>query len=383
VTLTDTAPLHKGLDNVYVCESKICFIDGENSRLYYRGYSIEELSQKSTFEEVAYLLLNGSLPTTKNLTSFKNELLSASTPSGRLLEWVVENSRNSDPMDILRTSLSMLSVTDKGLESGGPDANLTRGVHILGAAPTIVAAISRARRNLSTVPSPGLSSLAANFLVMHRGEEPDEFDTKAMDQALILHAEHDLNASTFSAIVTASTLSDMYSAVTAAVGTLKGPLHGGANEAAVRFVEHVGTPANAEKEVNDTLDRGQRIMGFGHRVYKNYDPRYKILKATSKELCERKGLATMYATAEAIEKAAVARLSDHKILPNVDFFSGIVFKALGIETELFTPVFTMSRISGWAAHVLEYLSDNRLIRPKSVYTGELDRRYIPVEERGA
>ncbi len=370
------------MDNVYVAESSICFIDGENSRLFYRGYSVEDLAQKSTFEEVCFLLIFGWLPRKEEFRGFTQSLREAYTPPKEVLEWLKTLPKQANPMDVLRTAVSMLSIHDpRGLD-GSLEANRQRGIRILGSTPTIIAAFSRIRRDLSPVMPRADLPIASNFLYMLRGSEPDAFESSVMDKALILHAEHEMNASTFSCIVTASTLSDMYSAVTAGIATLKGPLHGGANEAALRYIQSVGSPEKAVEAVENTLKAKQRIMGFGHRVYKNYDPRYMILKPLAKQLNERKGTLNLYLTAEAIERAAVERLSQHKLFPNVDFYSGLVFSALGIDTDLFTPVFAMSRNAGWVAHVLEYLGDNRLVRPKAYYTGTLGKTYVDMDERG-
>lgn len=375
----NTVVLHKGLDNVYVAESSICFIDGENSRLYYRGYSVEELAEKSSFEEVAFLLIYGWLPKRAELDSFVHTIRESYRPPKQILEWMKTVPTGSHPMDVLRTAVSMLSLYDGG--DGSLEANRQRGIRIIGVTPTLIASYSRIRRGLEPVePNPTLP-IASNFLYMLRGSEPDPFDASVMDKALILHAEHEMNASTFSCIVTASTLSDMYSAITAGIATLKGPLHGGANEAALRYIQSVGSPENAEEAVEKTLGAKQRIMGFGHRIYRNYDPRYKILKPIAKQLGEKKGTLNLYLTAEAVERAALKRLERHKLYPNVDFYSGLVFHALGIETDLFTPIFAMSRNAGWVAHVLEYISDNRLVRPKAYYTGELDKKYVEIDRR--
>lgn len=373
--------LHKGLDNVYVAESSICYIDGENSRLYYRGYSVEELAEKSSFEEVAFLLIYGWLPKREEFEGFVRAVRESYNPPQEILSWLKTVPTNSHPMDVLRTAISMLSLYDKS-EDNSLEANRQRGIRIIGVTPTIIASYARMRRGLKPVePDPSLQ-IAANFLYMLRESKPDPFDVSAMDKALILHAEHEMNASTFSCIVTASTLSDMYSAITAGIATLKGPLHGGANEAALRYIQSVGSPERAEEAVEKTLSAKQRIMGFGHRVYKNYDPRYKILKPLARQLAEKKGTLNLYLTAEAVEQAALKRLSQHRLYPNVDFYSGLVFNALGIDTDLFTPIFAMSRSAGWVAHVLEYVADNRLVRPKAYYTGALDRKYVEMDRRG-
>ncbi|MEM0120159.1 MAG: citrate synthase/methylcitrate synthase [Thermoprotei archaeon] len=374
--------LHKGLDNVYVAESSICYIDGENSKLFYRGYSVEELAQSSTFEEVAFLLIYGWLPKKEELEGFVRSLKESYFPPQEVLTWLKTLGAKAHPMDVLRTSISMLSLYDDQGADNSLEANRLRGLRVIGVTPTIIASFARIRRGLNPVEPKTDLPIASNFLYMLRGSEPDSFDASVMDKAMILHAEHEMNASTFSCIVTASTLSDMYSAITAGIATLKGPLHGGANEAALKYIQSVGSPEKATEAVEKTLNAKQRIMGFGHRVYKNYDPRYLILKPLAKQLGERKGTLNLYLTAEAVEHAAIERLSQHKLFPNVDFYSGLVFNALGIDTDLFTPIFAMSRNAGWVAHVLEYLADNRLIRPKAYYTGKLNKPYVEIERRG-
>jgi citrate synthase len=378
----NTVVLHKGLDNVYVAESSICYIDGENSKLFYRGYSVEDLAQRSTFEEVAFLLIYGWLPKREEYEGFVRTLRESYTPPQEVLAWLKTLPSQAHPMDVLRTAISMLSLYDRQEVDGGLEANRLRGLRVIGVTPTIIASFARIRRGVNPVEPKMDLPIASNFLYMLRGTEPDAFDASVMDKAMILHAEHEMNASTFSCIVTASTLSDMYSAITAGVATLKGPLHGGANEAALKYIQSVGSPEKAAEAVDRTLAAKQRIMGFGHRVYKNYDPRYMILKPLAKQLGERKGTLNLYLTAEAVERAAVERLSQHKLFPNVDFYSGLVFNALGIETDLFTPVFAMSRNAGWVAHVLEYLADNRLVRPKAYYTGKLNSPYVEMDRRG-
>jgi citrate synthase len=380
---SESAVIHKGLDNIYVCESKICYIDGENSQLYYRGYSIEELTNSSNFEEVSYLLINGELPTKAQLELFKTELRNSYSIPAPIVEWMRGLPKSALPMDAIRSGVSMLSLYDANPSDNSLESNKKRSYRILGAMPALLATFSRLRRGLEPVEPKKNLSLASNFLYMLKESAPDEYDVSVMDKTMILHAEHEMNASTFSCVVTASTLSDMYSAITAGIATLKGPLHGGANEASLKFIQSVGSPEKAEEAVERVLRAKQRIMGFGHRVYKNFDPRYKILRKIAEKMVDRKpDSKQLLLTAEAVEQAALKRLSNSKIFPNVDFYSGTVFNALGVETDLFTPVFAMSRTPGWAAHALEYLEDNRLVRPKAYYTGTVGKKYVPLEERG-
>jgi len=373
--------IHKGLDNVYVKESKICFIDGEASRLFYRGYSIEDLAEYSSFEETAYLLIYGWLPTKSQLDEFKRRLEAFRPLEPNIIQLIRSYPTSSDPMDVLRTTVSALGLYDPQPLADNAEARIEKALKILAKTPTIITAFDRIRRQKQPVsPKSGLSQ-AADFLYMLTGEEPDPYDAHVMDVALILHAEHEMNASTFSCTVTASTLADMYSIITSGIGTLRGPLHGGANEAALRTVMEVGEPSRAETYVVEALAQKKKIMGFGHRVYKTWDPRYVILKKLGGELAAKKGETKLFDTAVAIEKSARKHLEGTSIFPNVDSYSGIVFHVLGIPTDLFTPIFAMSRIAGWTAHALEYLEANRLIRPKALYVGRTGIAYKPIDAR--
>ena len=372
--------IHKGLDSILVNESSICLIDGERSRLYYRGYSIDDLADKSSYEEVAYLLINGQLPTKFQLDEFKATLFRESPLSQVTMVLLKAYPSNSHPMDVLRTTISSLALEDAGLTQD-KTINLQRAIRILAKAPVIISAFERIRQGKEPLLPKKELGHAANFLYMVHGDVPSTYDAKVMDTALSLHAEHEMNASTFSGIVTASTLSDMYSIITAGIATLRGSLHGGANEEALKMIIEVGSPENAVRFVEERLKQKKRIMGFGHRIYKTYDPRYTVLKSIAEKLGAVKGKEILYDTAVRVEREALEHLSDSKIFPNVDFYSGLVFHMLGLRTDLFTPIFASSRIAGWSAHVLEYLEDNRLIRPKAAYTGEVDLRFIPIEQR--
>jgi len=373
--------IHKGLDNVYVKESKICYIDGEASKLFYRGYSIEELADHSTFEETTYLLIYGWLPTRSQLDEFTHRLESYRTLEPQFLDMIRKLPPKSDPMDVLRTTVSALGVYDSQPMTDDITVRIEKGLMILAKVPTITAAFHRLRSGGEPIPPKGHLTHAAEFLYMLTGREPDPYDVHVMDTALILHAEHEMNASTFACTVTASTLADMYSIITSGIGTLRGPLHGGANEAALKTVLEVGDANNAEGYVADALKHKRRIMGFGHRVYRTWDPRYLILKKLAGELALKKDQTKLFETALAIETSARKHLEGAPIFPNVDSYSGIVFHMLGIETDLFTPIFVMSRISGWTAHAIEYLEANRLIRPKALYVGKLDLPYTPIDLR--
>lgn len=374
--------IHKGLDNVYIKESNICFIDGEASKLFYRGYSIEDLARNSSYEETAHLLIQGKLPTKPELGEFNHLLESYRSLEQRELQLIRSFPTSSDPMDVLRTAISALGLFDPQPLNDSIDSRVDKALRILARTPTIICALDRIRKGKEPIsPKQGLSH-AANFLYMLTGKEPDAYDSHVMDVAMILHAEHEMNASTFSCTVTASTLADMYSIITAGIGTLRGPLHGGANEAALKTIMEVGDPSNAEAYVTEALAQKKRIMGFGHRVYKTWDPRYVILKELGRELAVKENQEKLFETAVAIENSARKHLEGTPIFPNVDSYSGVVFHMLGIPTDLFTPIFAMSRIAGWTAHSIEYLESNRLIRPKAFYIGKTGLTYTPVEARG-
>jgi citrate synthase len=373
--------IHKGLDNVYVKESKICFIDGERSKLFYRGYAIEDLAKGSTFEETVYLLIYGQLPTRAQLDEFRKRIESYRPLDPGVLQLIRSFPTSCDPMDALRTAISSLGLYDPQPATDSIEARIDKALRILAKTPTIITAFDRLRNRTEPVPPKAGLSQAADFLYMLTGQQPDQYDSHVMDVAMILHAEHEMNASTFSCTVTASTLADMYSIITAGVGTLRGPLHGGANEAALKTVMEVGDASRADAYVTEALAQKKRIMGFGHRVYKTWDPRYVILKKIGADLAAKKGQMKLFDTAVAIEDSALKHLAGAPIFPNVDSYSGIVFHVLRIPTDLFTPIFAMSRIAGWTAHVIEYLEANRLIRPKALYVGETGLAYKPIESR--
>ena len=380
-SLKEPVVIHKGLDNVYVKESKICFIDGEASKLFYRGYSIEDLAGHSTFEETAHLLIYGKLPTKHQLQDFEKLTSANRVLEPSMLQLLRSFPTTSDPVDVLRTAVSALGLYDPQPATDNNDERISKALRIMAQAPTMIATFDRLRNGKEPILPKLDLGFAANFLYMLTGEKPDQYDARVMDVALILHAEHEMNASTFACTVTASTLADMYSIITSGIGALRGPLHGGANEAALRTVIEVGEPSRAEEYVTQALAEKKRIMGFGHRIYKTWDPRYVILKKLGAELATRKGETKLFGTAVAIEQSALRHLNGLPVFPNVDSYSGVVFHMLGIPTDLFTPVFAMSRIAGWTAHAIEYLESNRIIRPKALYTGQTSLPYIPLDVR--
>ena len=374
----------KGLEDVIAGESSICDVDGINGKLIYRGYDIHDLAQNTTFEEVVYLLWNGSLPTEAELAALKSELdANRAIPEGALA-LLKQFPKTSPPMDALRTATSLLGLYDPDLGDESMPANKRKALRLTAQMGTVVGTLDRLRSGQEPVaPMPGLST-AANFLHQLTGEVPSDTAAHALDVALILHADHELNASTFAARVTVATLTDMYSAVTSAVGTLAGPLHGGANVNVMNLLEKIGTADNAEAVVTQMLSEGQKVPGIGHRVYRALDPRAVSLREMSRQLAESTGDPKWFEISEKVQEAAdkaLAAKGKTTLKANVDFFSASVYRMLNIPNDQFTPVFAISRVSGWTAHILEQLSDNRLIRPRAIYTGPRDLKVTPIGER--
>jgi citrate synthase len=371
--------LKKGLQDVVVATSSICYIDGQKGILSYRGMDIHDLAEHSTFEEVCYLLWFGRLPKQTEL----DEVTAVMGRSRALPEPVVQLLKSfpqdAPPMDILRTAVSALSHYDPDAAANDKPANLRKTYRLTGQIASIVAAADRIRNGQEPVsPDPGLSH-AANFVYMLTGNKPDATAERALDVALILHADHEFNASTFAARVTIATLTDIHSAITSAIGTLKGPLHGGANQDVMRILIEIGETERAETYIKEALARKQKISGFGHRVYRTEDPRATHLRRMSRDLSESSGTRKWFETSRVIEE--VVKREKH-INANVDFYSATVYYNLGIPVDLFTPLFAVSRISGWTAHVLEQLDNNRLIRPRAEYTGPPHPApYIAMNER--
>jgi citrate synthase len=373
------AAVAEGLEGIVAASSRICFVDGVEGRLIYQGYDIHDLVAHASFEEVAYLLWHGELPTRAQLDALNKDLRAARALPEPVMQILRTVPKQALPMDVLRTAVSALGVYDPDSADDTQPANVRKSVRLTAQIATIVAAIDRLRSGKPAVaPDPALGH-AANFLYMLRGERPTDTATKTVDIALILHADHELNASTFSARVTAATLADMHSAITSAIGTLKGPLHGGANEAVMRLLLRIGDISNAVPTVKQMLAEKKKIMGFGHRVYKTEDPRATHLRKMSEELCRQTNQLKWFEMSRAIEQFMLAEKGLHC---NVDFYSASCYYALGIPIDLFTPVFAVSRISGWTAHVLEQFADNRLIRPRAEYVGPRNRTYVPIEKRG-
>jgi 2-methylcitrate synthase len=364
------------LSGVAVAQSSICSIDPDEGVLMYRGYDIADLAEHATYEETAYLLLEGELPDVAALEAFRDELSQRELPP-ETVELVDRSAGTAAPMELLRTAVSALSFGEPGSGRTDRAAARTAAGRLIALLPTIVARYDRRRRGLEPVaPDPSLG-YAENFLRMLHGEEPTEQATRAFDVLMILHAEHEMNASTFAARVVAGTLADLTGAVTAAVAALAGPLHGGANERAMAFFERVGSPERAEAEVAAAFERQEKLFGFGHPLYRAYDPRARIMKRISQEFAEEGGEPNWFAITDATERAVREQKGLH---PNVDLYSGSVYRYLGIPSELYTPLFAASRVAGWAAHALEQYGDNKIIRPSAEYVGE-PRRDFPVSQR--
>src|SRR3990167_4664969 len=374
------SPQKAGLEDVVVSTSEICFIDGQQGRLVYRCFDVDDLVAHSCFEEVVYLLWHGRLPTRKELDAHTKALSATANRKlpPKLVGILTRLPRKSNPMEILRTGVSALSAFDPDAADNSREATLRKSIRLTAQMPTLVAAWERIRRGKPPVaPNPRLS-LAGNFLYMMSGKTPTELATRTLDVALILHADHEFNASTFAARVTAATLSDIHSAVVSGIGALKGPLHGGANEQVMLMVEQIKDPARADAWIRKALADKARISGFGHRVYRVEDPRAKHLHRLALELGRQAGST---ANVEILDTVARVVSADKHIFPNVDLFSGAAYASIGIPTDQFTPIFALSRIAGWAAHVLEQHGNNRLIRPRADYTGALDARYVPLSQR--
>jgi len=433
-----TGPIHwpvtctvgPGLEGAIACESRVGYVNGSAGTLIYRGYDIFDLAAYSTFEEVSYLLLYGRLPTERQLKWFKNKIATyRPVPHTlRLLMSFPVEEMNAMAALRLGTSLMRQEFTAADRETGKPDVSkairtdedsismetLPRGekhaiyefkrgkgagrpgraveelsgrescFHLIAGVGTLAAAVSRLRQGLMPIEPDRTLSFAANYLYMITGRRPTPVDERIMDLMLILHADHGMNASTFASMVVASTLSDAYLSIGSGIAALSGPLHGGANEQVLRTLREIGDPKDVPEWYKRARAQGRKIMGFGHRVYKAYDPRARIIAPIVKALARtRKSIRPLYETADALEREVVATLGRQKgIYPNVDFYSGLVYKCLGLSEELFTPTFAVARVSGWTARVLEYLQNNRIFRPRAIYSGPLDRKYTPVEERG-
>jgi citrate synthase len=370
-----------GLEGIPAAQSSISYVDGQKGILEYRGIRIEELAQKSTFLETAYLLIWGELPTAEELAAFEDEILHHRRIKYRIRDMMKCFPESGHPMDALQASAAALGLFYSRRDLDNPAYIRDAVVRLLATIPTMVAAFQLMRKGNDPVRPNDNLDYAANFLYMLSEKEPDPLAARIFDVCLILHAEHTMNASTFSARVTASTLTDPYAVVASAVGTLGGPLHGGANEEVIAMLEEIGCVENVRPYIEDCLQRKAKIMGFGHRVYKVKDPRATILQQLAEKLFAKFGHDKYYDIALELERVVEEKLGQKGIYPNVDFYSGLVYRKLGIPTDLFTPIFAIARVAGWLAHWKEQLAENRIFRPTQVYNGRHNIAYVPIDQR--
>ncbi|ACB00600.1 MULTISPECIES: citrate synthase [Cyanophyceae] len=380
--MTTGCEFKPGLEGIPAAQSSISFVDGKNGILEYRGIPIQELAEKSSFLEVAYLLIWGELPTYQELEDFKNDILYHRRIKYRIRDMMKCFPETGHPMDSLQTSAAALGLFYSRRALDDPEYIRHAVVRLLAKIPTMVAAANSMRKGNDPVQPNDSLDYAANFLYMMTERRPYDLQAKIFDICLMLHAEHTINASTFSAMVTASTLTDPYAVIASAVGTLAGPLHGGANEEVLLMLEEIGSVENVRGYVETCVANKQKIMGFGHRVYKVKDPRAVILQRLAEELFELEGEDPYYKIALELEKIVEEKYGHKGIFANVDFYSGLVYRKLGIPSDLFTPLFAIARVAGWLAHWKEQLGVNRIFRPTQVYTGVHNQIYIPVEKRG-
>lgn len=375
-----TAVATKGLEGIVATNSGICWINGDAGVLAYRGIDIHELASKSTFEETAYLLWNGTLPNASGLDTFTKRLTEARKLPAQIVDLLKSFPKQATPMEVLRTGVSALSFYDRDEKAVDHDSNIRKSFDLTAQIAMLVAAFDRIRKGKEIVPPDPSLSHAGNFLWMLTGEKPSDTATRALDVALILHADHELNASTFAARVIAATLSDIHSAITGAIGALKGPLHGGANENVMRTLFAIDKEgADPVEYVRNMLAQKKKVAGFGHRVYHTEDPRATHLRKMSEDLGRASGNTKWFDMSRRIELFVNA---EKKLNANVDFYSASTYTTLGIDLDLFTPIFAVSRIAGWAAHVIEQLDDNRLIRPRAEYVGPAyPAKYVPIQQR--
>jgi citrate synthase len=371
----------KGLEGVVAAETRMSFIDGAKGVLEYVGIPIGELAANSTFEETVFLLWNTRLPKADELKDFTRDLRAHYEPHKELVKMILNTPKDAQPMHVLRTLVSALSLFDPEPNANDPASARAKALNILAQTPAILAYFDRHRRGLPIVPPDKSMSVAENFLYMLNGSKPTPTMTKAVDVCLILHADHGLNNSTFTARVITSTKSDVYSAITGAIGSLRGPSHGGANEGVMVMLNEIPSLDAVEGYVKGKLAKKDPIMGFGHRIYKAYDPRASFLKHLAKQLATDTGNLPLYEKSMKIEQVMATELSAKGIYPNVDFYSATTYHSIGLKLDLFTPMFVIARIGGWAGHIIEQLSDNRLYRPSDQYVGGHDQPYIPMAKR--
>jgi citrate synthase len=368
----------RGLREIVAAQTRLSDIDGQAGRLWYVGYDINDLAGRTSYEEVVHLLHELRLPTQTELDTLTDFMVEEREVSKFLQDLMPTLAQQTSPMSMLRTSVSAASAYDPDGWDDSVEADRRKALRLIAKTPTLLAMYHRMRTGQEIVPPNTKLPHAANFLHMLLGLEPSQEDAEVIDTTFLLYADHTMNASTFTARIVASTLADMFSAITAAIAALKGPLHGGANEESMKMLEEVGSPDRAEAYVRDRLERHQKVMGFGHAVYKTMDPRAVVLKRISKETGERHGDTSWYEISEAIERTVAEQKG---LFPNVDFYAASVYHTLGIPTDLMTPIFAVARMAGWTAHVREQYADNRIIRPGSEYVGPVDQTWVPIDER--
>jgi citrate synthase len=377
------ATIGKGLEAAPACDTLVGYVNGAKGWLVYRGINIFELAQHSTYEETAYLLLFGRLPKQSELDAFKAKLRAAATmapEAEKILEMIP--TAKAHPMSTLRTCVSIEGNLDPRADDTSVEYETEIAIRLIAQMSTITGAIARIRQGKKPLPPDPSLSHAGNLLYMMTGTKPDPIIEKAMDVSLILHADHGMNASTFTTMVVNSSLSDMYGSIVAGIASLKGPLHGGANEKVLYDLEEIGSVANVEPWFKRAQETKRKVMGFGHRVYKAYDPRARIFGPMAGVLCNHDpDVRRLYEIALKLDGLVCSQLGEKKIFPNVDFYSGLIYRAMGIETAMFTPIFAVSRVAGWTARALEYLQDNRIFRPRAVYVGPISVPYTAIDKR--
>ena len=376
-----SVPYVPGLADVPAARSSVCFIDGDQGILEYRGYPIEALADKSTFEETTHLLLWGHLPNKSELEKFSRDLATNRDVRFRLIDLLKALPDTGHPMEALQAAIAALGMFYPDRDPMNPTDRYNSAVRIVAKAPTLVAAYHRLSHGKDYIPPKEDLSHAENFLYMLTGDVPEPDVARVMDVCFILHAEHSMNASTFAGRVTAPTLADPYTVVSSAIGALTGPLHGGANEQVIHMLQQIGDVEKVRPYIEDLIQRKQKIMGIGHRIYRVKDPRALVLQRLAAQMIAKRGQDPLLAVAQEVEKVVAEHLAAKKIYPNVDFYSGVVYEAMGMPASLFTPVFAIARVSGWLAHWLEQIEDNRIYRPSQIYTGTHQEPYVPIEER--
>ena len=378
MAMAATTEIERGLEGVVIAKSAITFIDGERGILRYRGIDINELAAKSNFEETTYLLWNGNLPNKSQLSEFKRQLAAHRPLPAEVLKLLRGIPKGAIPMEVARTAVSYMALFPRKKHETFDEFNRRKSLQLTGTLATIVASYERIRKGKTTTkPDPRLGH-AANFLYGLWGKNPDEQSRAAFDTLSILYADHEMNASTFAAVVATSTLADLGGAVTSAIATLAGPLHGGSNQRVMEMLEEIGSKEKVEAYVDSELAAGRRIMGFGHRIYKTYDPRARILKTIAEKLTEGRGSRKWLDVAEEVEKVVMEK---RKLWPNIEFYAAVVLNALGVPRDVMPAVFACNRISGWIAHIYEQYADNRLIRPLTEYVGPAQVPYVPIDQR--